>query len=333
VSGRFLLVSLIHVSLLACGSSSHEPTEDGAASEGGADAADPGAKIGEFDVRLVPPVSANGAMAATAGFTSVLGKVYASAVPEALIWELEQEDGGCRLLVPRVPFCDPACGGSAVCTENDVCTDNPATRNLGKVTVKGLKTMGGSAEFSIEPVQNTYLNPGDVKLPFPAFAEGDAIEVKTSGGDIAPFTLAGKGIAPFELSGNTSYELDADKPLALGWPAPGIADLSRIQVKLDISHHGGTKGKIECDVEDSGSLVIGSPMIGRLLALGVAGYPTVVVTRSAIAGTGTKGGRVDLKVYMYEERAVEVPGVISCTADEQCPSGRTCGKDARCTGS
>mgnify|MGYP006173933529 CR=1 FL=1 len=32
------------------------------------------------------------------------------------------------------------------------------------------------------------------------------------------------------------------------WKPPGPTSLSRIEITMDLSHHGGSKGKIECDV-------------------------------------------------------------------------------------
>jgi hypothetical protein len=66
------------------------------------------------------------------------------------------------------------------------------------------------------------------------------------------------------------------------------------------------------------------------LNLGVAGFPTVVVTRSATGSTTIAPGRVDLVVSSTIERSVEIAGLTSCTADTDCQPGQTCQSDLTC---
>jgi hypothetical protein len=289
----------------------------------------PEEQVGFFDIKLVAPVAATAGTSATPGFTSMLGKIYDGPVPESLAWEQSQEAGGCRLLLPHIPFCGAGCG-SAVCVADDQCVPNPATRDAGTVTVRGVRTEAGMTEFSLTPIRNTYVNPAAIKLPYPAFAEGDELELSAAGAAVSPFSIKGTGIAPLELPDGMSYELVADQALALTWTPPGKPNISRVQVKLDISHHGGTKGKIECDVEDDGSLEIPATMVTELLSLGIAGFPTVALTRSSVGSTTIPEGRVDLEVYSYVERAIEIEGLVSCTENSQCGAMGTCGDDKRC---
>jgi hypothetical protein len=288
------------------------------------------AQVGFFDIKLVAPVPAIAENSATAGFSSVLGKVYDGPVPEALVWTERQRDGDCRLLVPSVPFCGGGCGGSEVCVADDKCLAQPTALDAGSITVRGVRTEAGATEFTLTPVRNTYVNAGDIKLPYPPFQEGAAVELIAAGARVSPFQIMGKGIVPLELPLDAAYQLAADQPLALSWQAPGIAGVSRVSVKLDISHHGGTKGKIECEAEDNGTLVIPAAMTTELLALGIAGFPTVAVTRSSVASTSIPEGRVDLQIYSYVERRIEIDGLMSCTEDSQCQGGLTCGSDKRC---
>jgi hypothetical protein len=259
----------------------------------------------------------------------MLGKIYDGPVPESLAWDLSQAAGGCELLLPRIPFCGTGCG-SAVCVDDDQCVPNPATRDAGAVTVKGVRTEAGMTEFMLTPIRNTYVNPAAIKLPYPAFDEGGEIQLRAAGAAVSPFSIKGTGIAPLELPDGASYELVADRPLALTWTPPGQPNISRVQVKLDISHHGGTKGKIECDVEDDGSLEIPAAMVTELLSLGIAGFPTVALTRNSVGSTTVSEGRIDLEVYSYVERAIEIEGLVSCTENSQCGALGTCGDDKRC---
>lgn len=338
---RSVFVCLAALLATSCGSdqpsgSAADQGSRDAAAEGDADAASPSdsgdagtsdATIGEFSLQLVAPVEASGDVAATAGFTTLLGKVYDGPQADAIAWDKDQEADGCTLLLPRVPFCDPGCG-TAVCVDDDTCRAQPASKSVGKVTVKGVQTESGAKEFSVDPVQKTYQS-GSVKLPYPAFAEGDAITLTAAGADLPGFTVTGKGIAPLSLSGAESFPIETGKPLTLRWEKAGI-DVSRIQVRLDISHHGGTKGKIECDVADDGELVIPAAMLDRLVSLGVAGFPTVIVTRSAVSSASTTVGRINLRVYGYVERAILLSGVTSCNEDADCASGKKCQDDLTC---
>jgi len=291
--------------------------------------AGPDQQVGFFDIKLVAPVAATQGTSATPGFTSMLGKIYDGPVPESLAWDRSQEAGGCELSLPRIPFCGAGCG-SAVCVDDDQCVPNPATRDAGAVTVKGVRTEGGTSEFTLTPIRNTYVNPAAIKLPYPAFDEGDEIQIRAAGAAVSPFSIKGTGIAPLELPEGVSYELIENRPLLLTWTPPGKPNISRVQVKLDISHHGGTKGKIECDTPDDGSLEIPAAMVTELMSLGIAGFPSVALTRSSVGSTTIPEGRVDLQVYSYVERAIEIEGLVSCTEDSQCGATGTCGDDKRC---
>jgi hypothetical protein len=114
------------------------------------------------------------------------------------------------------------------------------------------------------------------------------------------------------------------------WKPPGIPGLSRIRLKLDISHHGGSKGEIDCDAEDTGSLEVPGSLVTQLLNLGVAGFPSFLLTRSSVGSTVIEPGRVDLTVLSDVEHPVDVMGLVSCTDDNSCPKGQTCQTDLSC---
>ncbi|RJO63503.1 MAG: hypothetical protein C4523_20310 [Myxococcales bacterium] len=270
---------------------------------------------------MIAPVEATETTEAKAGYTSFFGKVYDGATPEQVVWEEKISDGPCRLLKPRIPFCSTPCTGGAVCVEDERCRDYPVSQNIGAVHVTGVANNASETEFDLEPISNGYQT---TDLPYPAFSEGDPITVSAAGSDFTPaFALEAYGIAPFGLS-NSSIVLSAGQALTLIWTPAGQADISIVKVKLDISHHGGSKGKIECEAEDNGSLVISASLISELLDLGATGFPTIVVARQATGSTEISNGRVDLVVSSSVEVAVEVPGVISCNSDDDCPEGQTC---------
>jgi hypothetical protein len=301
--------------LASCGGAGSAGADAGAPD---ASVADPQAALGGFVVDLV---AARGGAAA---YTAVLGKVYGGAYPAAVIWTAVEDGGGCRLLTPRVPFCDPGCGGTAVCVQDGRCQAFPTAQNLGRVSVSGV----GASSFEMEPISGNYQPGVGVDLPYPPFTEGAAVHMATAGGGLPAFALDSVGIPPLEVHG--AFALDDGRPLPVRWTPAGQPGSARIEIKLDISHHGGTRGKVECDVADTGALDIPAAHISRLLALGVAGFPTIVITRVATGTTALAHGKVTLRVISSVELAVQVPGLRSCTDDRDCPAGQRCQSNLAC---
>jgi hypothetical protein len=315
----------------ACGGSSDSPASSAGASgaptspaagSGGSSAGDPNKLVGSFQVKLSPASDLGAAS------TSIVGRINDGPTPITTLWEKPQVEGDCTLTTPRVPFCTTPCGGSAACVENDTCLAYPAAHSAGSVTVTGLKATNGSAPFQLMFLGSNYLAPTSVALAYPPFAEGDAITFAAAGDYFPAFSLSRKGIAPLELT-STELSLKSGQPLNLTW-AKGGESSANIHVKLDISHHGGSKGQIECDTADSGSLSIAATLIGKLLNLGVAGFPTVIVTRHSIGSAVIPPGRVELEISSSVEQAVSIDGLTSCTDDENCPDGQACQTDLTC---
>ena len=304
----------------------------GGSPDGGAPDASPGdpnVLAGTFQVRLVAPIPAMDGQPETPGYAAVLGKVYDGPTPGQIVWEKGTKAGDCQLLTPRVPFCSTPCGGSAVCVEDETCQPYPTAHTVGTVTAKGLKTESGATEISMEPVANNYQTPAGVKLLYPPFAEGDDVIFSAAGGDYGAFSVQSKGISPLELT-NASITIEPDKPITLTFNPPSIPGQTTIRAKLDISHHGGTKGVIECEAPDTGSLELSAGILKELVDLGVAGFPTIAITRLAVGSTTISPGRVDLVIASDVERSVQIPGLTSCTEDAQCPNGQTCQSDLTC---
>jgi hypothetical protein len=212
-----------------------------------------------------------------------------------------------------------------VCVEDDQCASYPSAQNLGPVTISGL----GSADVVMQPIANSYQLPGDVSLAYPPAAEGAPVGLQVNGGPFGAFSAQTKMVAPLIASG--ALTLDPSQPLSLTWTAPSDPSLARIQVKVDISHHGGSKGKIECDVADTGSLTIPASLVSSLIQLGVAGFPTVTLSRVASGSAAIAPGKVSLQVLSSVALALVVPGVQSCHEDTDCPQGKTCQQDLTCT--
>ena len=327
LSVRLGLALSLGLAAAACGG------DDGAAApDGGLDAplGDPDTLVGHFNVELIAPIPATEDTPATDGYTTVLGIVLDRPQPEAVIWDAVLTDGACVLRIPRVPFCETPCGGSAVCVDDDTCQPYGTRQDVGTVQATGLMTTGGASSFELTSVSGNYQVPGNLRLAYPAFAPGAAFALAASGSTFTPaFTLTGKGIAPLQLTSGDAA-LARNEPLTITWTAPTGDAASRVAVLLDISHHGGSKGKIECDAPDTGALTLSAAIMTRLLDLGAAGFPTIIVTREATTSALVTSGRVDLVASSKIERPVTVPGIQSCTDDSECTPPQTCQADLTC---
>jgi hypothetical protein len=318
---RLLLIA-VPALCLACSDAKEPKAEEPDAGDGSA-ALDPSIPLlGTFAVTLVAPTST------TDGFTSVLGRVYDAPMPQQLAWDIADSAQGCELRIPVVPFCEPSCGTTAVCTKEQGCVAYPAAQDLGTVTMTGLQ----ASAIEMKPIAGTYQLPPEIHLPHPPTEEGAAIGLQTGATAVGPFQIKGKGIAPLQLLGPELVPLDGAAPLILQWEPPADTKASRIQIKVDISHHGGLKGVIECDADDDGELAIEASLLEQLIGLGTAGFPTINVTRIATSGTRLDSGRLLLTVLSRVERALDVPGVVSCNDDDECATGQTCATSRVCEG-
>jgi hypothetical protein len=347
INRRFICVSSGLLCLLAVGcSSSGDDDASGGGSKAGAGGSshqggsggstktttgDKNAVIGTFQVKLVAPVEA------TVGATSVIGTVYDRPSKEVPAWDKEgSADGDCQLFVPRQPFCDPDCTGkneqcvSEPNTTVSTCETKPAEQSVGAVTVKGLRNQSGATELTLDFIANNY-QPIGASLPYPACSEGDDVTLSAAGSSfVSGFSLATKCVVPVGTGFlNDSISIE-DKDLTLTWTAPTQSGISKIYIKLEIAHHGGQKGKIECNTEDTGTLTIPASMIKSLKALGVAGFPSIVLRRTATASTTTSVGQIKLVVSSENERFVTIPGLTSCNDKIPCPTGQTCQTNLSC---
>lgn len=254
---------------------------------------------------------------------SFAGKIYDGATPSTLLWTTSLESGDCRVEIPSTPFCSTPCGSSAACVATDTCMPYPSSKSAGTIHVSGVSSSSGTA-FDITPVLNGYQAPAGTTLNLPPFIEGTDVTVAANS-----FSLTAKGVAPIALA-QTSYALQTGTSLLVDWTKGSENVPSKIELEIDISHHGGIKGKIVCETEDDGSIRIDGSLIDRLISLGVSGFPSITVQRRANAWGVISAGRVDLDIISSTEVGVTVPGLTSCTDDTQCPSGQTCQDDLKC---
>jgi hypothetical protein len=281
-----------------------------------------GPSYGSFLISLVEPT------ATAKGFTSVLGAITTFPTPASLSWEEGAQSGSCRIYKPHVPFCETPCGSEAICVEDGKCQEFPKSLGAGKVTVKGVKTKAGANSFTMDPTKNNYQPDSRDSLAFPPFAEGDEVGITAAGdSSVAAFSVSVKGIAPL-VALKDSFALADGQPIGLEWTPAKDPQASRVSILVDLSHHGGTKGKIVCEGPDNGKLEIPAVLVDGLKALGVSGFPKIEISRKAIATNPDV--HVDLVLESLITLPLSVPGIVSCIEDSGCPDGQTCQRDSKC---
>lgn len=254
-------------------------------------------------------------------YATISGQVFEGPTPNATPLDLAAEQSNCQLLVPRETGCSPDCALGSVCTGVNTCTPKPAPKDLGTVHVEGL----GSAalDLTASAPQFAYSGP-TLADTYPPCKEGDDIKLTTSS-----FSITGKCISSLTLGGPTPIPVLSGKATELSWTPPGKTGISRIQIALEISHHGGYKGQVNCDVPDTGSFTIPEPLVTGLIARGIGGYPSIKVTRISTAAAASLPG-VKFIMPSLVERPVD-HGVQSCGGQDAtpCPSGKTCNQQDR----
>jgi hypothetical protein len=285
----------------------------------------PDAVVGTFSIKLKTDSATPTA--------AIIGSVHDAPTFQPL-FSAGVKDGACTLLKPVYPFCDPACDtDTADCVAEDTCRAKPPKKDVGAVALTGVKTTTGGTGLALEPNGKFDYQPSaDTTPAYPPFDEGADVGLTASGGTYGAFALHAKGIAPLVFADGT-LTLDRNKELALAWTPKGASSDATIHVKIDISHHGGLKGLIECDTADTGALTISAALVTQLVNLGVAGFPTVALTRIIKASTAIAPGRVELELSHEIERPLTVPGVISCTDmtnSSDCPTGKLCQGNLTC---
>jgi len=316
---RRLTLFVLLVLSSACGS---DPTSAGTAGGGGSAAqggasgasnsgggANDGALHGSVVVTLQQPTDGD-------AYTTVIGRFFDGAQPDIISLEARGEQAGCKLYVPRAPFCSNPCA-PAVCTADDVCTAYPTPRGVGTLTLKGL---GASLELQPASSLIVYQAPS---LDHPPCEAGAPVTASASG-----VSLSADCIAPLQLMGPDPIPIVKDAPLRLSWLPAASGARSRVRVKLDVSHHGGSKGEIDCDVADTGELEIAASLVTALLDLGLAGFPTININR-VVVGTDEANPNLELVLSSDLTRAVDT-GVISCLDDAACPDDQTCQPSGVC---
>jgi hypothetical protein len=259
-------------------------------------------------------------------YTGIGGKVM-DGVEQVTQAKLVKEVGGCRILQPPEAFmCTPACDlGTQDCTPTG-CKPKPHDKDLGKVTVSGLKT--GSVELTHSAGLFSYDYLG--MLPHPGFDEGANLSLQATGKDgYGPFTLKGWGVAPLVVP-TAPVTVTRGQPVTLTWTPPSRPGPTRMFIDFSINRHGAIDSWLECTAEDTGSYTITGAMTEELFKNGVSGFPSVNLTRQSGDTTTVQNGCVQLLVTAPISRQLNVTGVVSCNSENPCPGGKMCRDDLTC---
>ncbi len=314
--------------LSACGSngSDNAPTlgtggaalGTGGAGSGGAGGTTAPARItanGQFEIHYLSDV----------GAAVISGRMYDGPLAEAVIWDKKKTEGSCSLLTPRTPFCE-ACAATEVCVDTNVCRTPPSNPSVGAITLSGLASASGANPLPLTDARTT--NGGTVynsveSPPLPPCTEGSTVRLDATGmGDYPAFSVQAQCIAPLVVT-TASFAIEGGKDFALTW-TPSTVAASRIRVEFDLTHHGGSKGRLVCDTADTGAVQVPGSLMQSLVALGATGFPRVIVTRSLTGTTPVGAGQAELDLYSDLTFQLTVPGLHSCEGDADCPAGKTC---------
>jgi hypothetical protein len=277
--------------------------------------------FGTFRVKLIPENNEDPENP-DAAYTSIVGVMCDGPTLPEFIFEEKMKSGPCRLLKAISPYCADCGGLGSKCVAENSCMTEPNKISVGKLTINGFKSSGAKMSFTIEPSNRFAYQMSGVQLDYPPSGEGDTITFSAEGSaSAAAFSLKVRGITPLVVLSDTII-LEDTKPITLKWEPPKVAGFSTIFVKIDISYHGGTKGQIQAECEDNGSLTIPGPMLDQLKSYGMAGWPTVDITRRSVGVDEISKAQAVIECTVV--KLLTIPGLTSCNGNDVCPDGQTC---------
>ena len=226
-----------------------------------------------------------------------------------------------------MPFCETPCDVGQYCNAKNACVAEPQTLPVGPLTLSGL------GEDQILTPSNTgrYTNRGTLPFPLrPDFSEGGVTWAEPVAGTntmTVALVEALQGVPE-------TVALSETDGLTLQW-APGTM-ATFVEVIVGVNNHGGTGAgaRIRCLGEDQGNIVIPVELTDALVARGTSGFPTVSITRLvATKSTNTDGNPERCIDFVSQSQSVidlRVPGLTSCSTEDECPDGQTCQLDLTC---
>lgn len=280
--------------------------------------------FGTFNIKIIP----EDVEAGDPAYTTIVGSMCDGPSPPEIIFKEVMTSGSCKLMKAVSPFCSENCVLGSKCVAEDSCMPEPKVISVGNVTVKGMINKGEKTAFTMEPDEYFNYQMVNVPLDYPPFSTGDTITLSAAGsGSAGAFEIKVLGITPLVVLSDT-LELADGKDITIKWEPPAKSGVSKIYVRMNISYHGGTKGEIQCEAEDNGSLTIPGAMLDKLKSYGFAGWPCVYITRRS---TGIdEVSKAKAVVECTITKLLTIPGLKSCNNQPgECPEGQTC-VDRRC---
>ena len=217
--------------------------------------------------------------------------------------------GDCRLLEHRPGSCDPPCV-AAVCTESGTCVPWLVSASAGTIDFDG-----GRAALHLPYDDFRGYAWIDPEVAAPAVDECATVTAHAPG-DAAPrFELAaiGVGALPPDTIG-LALEVSDDADARVTWPAWGSDARVRLRLVSPNRGHGTPSAAIiECDVPDTGELVVPRELIAHLPPSHddyCAGYdcPASELVRYHRTAIDAAAGRIELAVgSALEFRVVHDP--------------------------
>jgi hypothetical protein len=316
----------------ACSSESSDGASGGASNGSGGNGGNGGAsqipyapcsddtRVGLLTLKLVPPEGAS------TGYSEFSGVVSDKVMPSD-VWVETKKEGDCRLITGPKLTCAPTCKVGEVCLGNNQCTSAPAGQDVGTITLTGLLS-----PLTATPTSGKqYYKP--ITGAFPPATPGAEVTLNASGGTYPAFSLRAGAIDPLEVPPG-QITLDTTKPLTFSWTAPSVAGSSRVVLSLDLAHHGNVAAKLVCDVADTGSATVPVSMLTALAAEGIAGFPSVAITRLSVTSTTLAPGCVQFAAASSVNRELVLPGLTSCGCPmdtcEPCTAAQVCQADYTC---
>ncbi len=347
MTARATIVVGLAAFLMACGSSATPVADagDAAADPSDSDARDVAASEADADANTgadapdantdsgseaASPTDADAAPRVSYGaivvelkdiFTSFLATFF-DAAPLPLALDTRQTVGDCVLRVPRTVTCPAACATDTTCVGVGVCAPVPRATDIGTLHVEGLGATAVDLETTSPQAPSYQIVP---TLPPAACAEGAVVK---AGG--ATFSASTTCITDLVVTSHVPLPVTTGQAMHVAWTPPAQTSAARVQLELEISHHGGFRGQINCDVADTGAFDIPAALVSALVDLGRAGYPTIKLARVSSA-TAPEAPGVSLTIASRVQLDVDT-GVISCGADESppCATGTVCRTDYTC---
>ena len=270
---------------------------------------DDAARVGGFSVVL------------TEAYTAVQGQIADGSSPLSASVVVAAE-GACTLLRPPSFDCAEPCESGTTCGPDGACVDQPVNVDVGTVSIGGLEA---PVEMTARAPVWFYTHTG--AMPHPGVWPDAVVALDATGGDRGPFAMTTGGIAPLEVDAD-AVPLSRDAPTRVRWRA-AVGD-AWIHIDLNIANHGGTPGRIECDVADTGEHELPKALTDALLDGGYSGFPALALTRHRAASVELDIGCVDLQVRSQVVLGVDIAGLVSCSGDEDCPNEQRCQADLSC---